>query len=68
MVISSVGKLLSEGVNMKNIHFENAGENTNLYSACATDFGGICFEIMSPRTLQKSGMVEQVFATLYSHI
>ena len=45
---------------------ENSVKNKTLKENYAIIFGEINFEFTSPRTPQKNGVIERVFATIYS--
>ena len=68
MVINFMNKLQSEGENIKNYYCGNVGGNNDLDSACTKYFGKIKFDVMSTETLHKNGILEQLFATIYSWI
>ena len=51
---------------VKIIFCDNAGENKALEENCMKNFEEIKFEFTSPGNPQKNGVVERVFATIYS--
>jgi transposase InsO family protein len=57
-----------EGVKVKYIRCDNAGENLSLEKECKRRGLGITFEYTAPNTPQQNGKVERAFATLYGRV
>jgi hypothetical protein len=57
-----------QGITVKFIQCNYAGENKKLKEACLKEGLGIQFEYTSPGTPQHDGQVERKFATLYGQV
>ena len=59
---------LTEGIKIKKIRCDNAGENKALQKLCMEKGLGITFQFTAPNTPQQNGVVERSFATSYGRM
>ena len=61
-------ELKDQGIKVKILRCDDAGENKALEDECKSKGLGITFEYSGPRTPQRNGKVERKFQTLYGRI
>ena len=67
-ITSLILELKDQGIKVKILRCDDAGENKALEDECKSKGLGITFEYSGPRTPQRNGKVERKFQTLYGRI